>query len=46
MHAADPNLVLTCSHYGQVCTSEDAGDSWRKIRCEFSEIRTLAWVPN
>ena len=30
MHAADPNLVLTCSHYGQVFVSEDAGDSWSK----------------
>ena len=43
---ADPNLVLTCSHYGQVFVSEDAGDSWRKVRREFSEIRALAWVPN
>lgn len=46
MHAADPNLVLCCSHYGQVFLSPDAGDSWSKIRREFSEIRTLAWVPN
>jgi photosystem II stability/assembly factor-like uncharacterized protein len=46
MHAADPNLVLTCSHYGQVFVSEDAGDSWSKVRREFSEIRALAWVPN
>jgi photosystem II stability/assembly factor-like uncharacterized protein len=46
MHAADPNLVLCCSHYGQVFLSTDAGDSWRKIRREFSEIRALAWVPN
>jgi len=46
MHAADPNLVLTCSHYGQVFVSADAGDSWSKVRREFSEIRALAWVPN
>jgi photosystem II stability/assembly factor-like uncharacterized protein len=46
MHAADPNLVLTCSHYGQVFASTDAGDSWSKVRREFSEIRALAWVPN
>jgi photosystem II stability/assembly factor-like uncharacterized protein len=46
MHAADPNLVLTCSHYGQVFASADAGDSWSKVRREFSEIRALAWVPN
>jgi hypothetical protein len=38
-HSADPDLVLTCSHYGQVFISNDAGDSWRKVRREFSEIR-------
>jgi hypothetical protein len=26
--------------------SEDAGDSWVKLRREFSEIRALAWTPN
>ena len=46
MNRADPNLILTCSHYGQVFISEDGGDSWRKVRREFSEIRALAWVPN
>jgi hypothetical protein len=46
MHAADPNLMLTCSHYGQGFVSDDAGDSWRKISREFSEIRALAWVPS
>jgi photosystem II stability/assembly factor-like uncharacterized protein len=45
-NSADPDLVLTCSHYGQVFISEDAGDSWHKARREFSEIRALAWVPN
>jgi photosystem II stability/assembly factor-like uncharacterized protein len=45
-HAANPDLLLTCSHSGQVFVSEDAGDSWRKIGREFSEIRALAWVPN
>jgi photosystem II stability/assembly factor-like uncharacterized protein len=43
---ADPELILTCSHYGQVFISEDGGDSWRKVRREFTEIRSLAWVPN
>jgi photosystem II stability/assembly factor-like uncharacterized protein len=45
LHAADPELLLTCSHYGQVFVSHDAGDTWHKIRREFSEIRALAWVP-
>jgi photosystem II stability/assembly factor-like uncharacterized protein len=45
MHPADADLMLTCSHYGQVFVSDDAGDTWRKVRREFSEIRALAWVP-
>jgi photosystem II stability/assembly factor-like uncharacterized protein len=44
-HAADADLMVTCSHYGQVFISDNAGDSWRKVRREFSEIRALAWVP-
>ncbi len=46
MHAADPDLVLCCSHYGQVFLSTNGGDSWSKSHREFSEIRALAWVPN
>lgn len=45
-HAADPNLILACSHYGQLFASDNAGDSWVKLRREFAEIRTLAWTPN
>jgi photosystem II stability/assembly factor-like uncharacterized protein len=45
-HSTDPDRILTCSHYGQVFISNDAGDSWSKVRREFSEIRALAWVPN
>jgi hypothetical protein len=30
----------------QVFASENAGDSWVKLRREFAEIRTLAWTPN
>lgn len=45
-NSADSDLILTCSHYGQVFLSEDAGDSWHKVQREFSEIRALAWVPN
>lgn len=45
-HRANPDRVLACSHYGEIFTSEDAGDSWSKLRREFSEIRALAWTPN
>ena len=45
-HASDPDLLLACSHYGQVFASADGGDWWIKMRREFTEIRGLAWVPN
>jgi photosystem II stability/assembly factor-like uncharacterized protein len=45
-HAADPNRILACSHYGQLFVSSDGGDSWAKLRREFAEIRALAWTPN
>jgi photosystem II stability/assembly factor-like uncharacterized protein len=45
-HPADPGLIIACSHYGQLYASRDAGDSWRKLPREFTEIRALAWLPN
>ena len=45
-HPANPNRILACSHYGEIFASENAGDSWVKLRREFSEIRALAWTPN
>jgi photosystem II stability/assembly factor-like uncharacterized protein len=45
-HEADPARILACSHYGEVYASENAGDSWQKLRREFTEIRALCWVPN
>ncbi len=45
-HAADPGLILACSHYGELYASQNAGDSWRKLPREFTEIRALAWTPN
>jgi photosystem II stability/assembly factor-like uncharacterized protein len=45
-HPADPGLVLACSHYGELYMSRDAGDGWHKLPREFTEIRTLAWLPN
>ena len=46
-HAADPNLILGCSHYGQLFASPDGGDWWVKLPREFTEVRgALAWMPN
>ncbi len=46
VNPADPELILCHSHYGEVFCSADAGDSWRKLDREFSEIRAVAWTPN
>jgi photosystem II stability/assembly factor-like uncharacterized protein len=45
-HPADPGLVVACSHYGELFLSRDAGDRWSKLKREFTEIRSIAWVPN
>ena len=46
-HPADPNLILGCSHYGQLFGSSDGGEWWIKFPREFTEIRgALAWTPN
>ncbi len=43
---ADPNIVVANSLHGYVYLSADAGASWSKVRREFGEIRSIAWVPN
>jgi len=45
-HPADPGVIVACSHYGELYLTRDAGDSWRKLQREFTEIRALCWVPN
>lgn len=45
-HPSDPELVLASSLYGQLFYSDDGGDSWQKVRQEFSEVRSLAWMPS
>jgi photosystem II stability/assembly factor-like uncharacterized protein len=45
-HASHPNLIVTCSHYGELFISEDSGNTWGKIHREFTEIRSLAMLPN
>jgi len=45
-HAADPNRIIACSHYGELFVSSDGGDSWEKLRREFAEVRAVAWTPN
>jgi photosystem II stability/assembly factor-like uncharacterized protein len=46
-HPADPDLILACSHYGQLFATSDGGDWWIKLPKEFTEVRgALAWFPN
>lgn len=46
-NAADPNMILACSHHGQLFASPDAGEWWVKLPKETTEVRgALAWLPN
>ena len=45
-HPADPNIIVANSLNGYVYTSSDGGESWKKLKQEFGEIRALAWMPN
>lgn len=45
-HPSNANRVLAFSLFGEVYSSEDAGESWCKIDREFGEIRSIAWLPN
>ena len=45
-HPADAKRIVGVQLFGEVCVSEDAGTSWRKIPREFGEIRDAVWVPN
>jgi photosystem II stability/assembly factor-like uncharacterized protein len=46
-HPSNPNLILACSHYGQLFATSDGGDWWIKFPKEFTEVRgALAWMPN
>ena len=46
VHPANPDRIVTCSHYGELYASENAGDTWKKLPREFTEIRAVSWVPN
>ena len=45
-NAADPELILANSVYGELYRTQDGGDTWDKIKKEFTEVRALAWTPN
>ena len=45
-HKCDPDLVVCCSHYGQLFISRDAGLSWAKVRREFTQTRSLMLLVN
>ncbi len=46
VQADDPALVFAASRFGYLYRSDDGGDSWHKLRREFSEIADVAWFPN
>ena len=45
-HAGVPDVFAAGSLYGYVYLSTDGGDTWRKLKKEFGEIRSVAVMPN
>ncbi len=45
-HPSNPDRVVACTLFGQFYVSEDAGDTWVKLKREVNELRALAWIPN
>jgi photosystem II stability/assembly factor-like uncharacterized protein len=41
-----PSLMLAASRYGYLYRSDDRGESWKKLRREFSEVSSIVWVPD
>lgn len=46
VNAVKPERILCYSLFGEIYASEDAGDSWQKVKREFGEIRAIAWCSN
>lgn len=45
-HPDRANVIVAASLFGYLYVSEDGGDTWRKLRKEFGEIRSVAVLPN
>ena len=45
-HPERPNVIVAASLFGYLYVSEDGGDSWKKLKKEFGEIRSVVVVPN
>ena len=45
-HAVVPNVIAAASLYGYVYVSTDGGESWKKLKKEFGEVRSVAVMPN
>ena len=45
-HPDRANVIVAATLFGYLYVSEDGGDTWRKLRKEFGEIRSVAVLPN
>jgi photosystem II stability/assembly factor-like uncharacterized protein len=44
-NAFDPDLIFACSNLGQIHRTQDAGNTWVKLKRELGEIRSAMWRP-
>jgi photosystem II stability/assembly factor-like uncharacterized protein len=42
---SNPDLMFAASRYGYLYRSQDGGDSWTRLWREFSEVSSIAWLP-
>ena len=42
----EAGLVFAASRYGNLYRSEDNGDTWERLWREFSEVSSIAWLPD
>lgn len=45
LHPSDPETIVACTHLGMLFGSRDAGRTWSKFRREFTEVRSICWLP-
>ncbi len=45
-HAKLPEVIVATSLFGYLYVSEDGGDTWRKLKKEFGEVRSVVVLPN
>ena len=44
-HPSNPDIIVACTHLGMLFGTEDGGHRWTKYKREFTEVRSICWLP-